>query len=191
MRNWMAAGLVLAITALSGCIAELLVIRTVDEIQRSGYRAEYVLAKAPDIVTHCMMQTLYSYTNATGTRPYAAVATQAFGTTQAITLRTPHNLATRMYGGGDELLFLIENSAHANGGTKSTVWVNQRLLSPQPYLDTLVDVMKVCLLATPSASQSPSSASTTQKLRDLEIKEEVMERKITLEGKRWDTDGGL
>lgn len=145
MKYGMIAGLVLTMTSLSGCIAELLVIRTVDEIQRSEYRTEQVSANAPDAVTSCMMETLYGHTDADGKRPYAAVATKAFGATQAITLRTGINLANKMYGGGDELLFLIENSAPSGGGTKSALWVNQGFLSPQPYLNALVDVVKVCL----------------------------------------------
>lgn len=74
------------------------------------------------------------------------VTTQTFGATQAITLRTPKNLATQMYGGGDELLFFIENSVR-DGGTKSKVWVNQRILSPSPqkYLESLAGVLGVCL----------------------------------------------
>jgi len=137
----------LSMTTLSGCVGEWFVIRTVEEIQRSEARAEYSSAKAPDAVTRCMMQTLYSHTNAKGVRPYAeGLTTQTFGSTQAITLRTGQNLATKMYGGGDELLFLIENSVR-DGGTKSNVWVNQQFLSPSPkeYLDTLVSVVKVCL----------------------------------------------
>ena len=74
MKHGTVVGLVL--TALSGCV----------EIQQSRYGAEYVSAKASDVVTRCMMQTL---------------------------------------------------------------------------------------------------------LRELQIKEEVMERKIVLEGKRWDADGGV
>jgi hypothetical protein len=137
---------VLSITALSGCVAELFVIRTVEEIKRSDARAEYASPKSPDIVTGCMMQTLYSHANAKGARPYAEVTTQTFGTIQSITLRTGQNLATKMYGGGDELLFLIENSVR-DGGTKSNVWVNQQFLSPSPkeYLDTLAGVVQVCL----------------------------------------------
>jgi hypothetical protein len=94
-----------------------------------------------------MMQTLYSHKNAKGARSYAEVATQNFGTIHAITLRTQQNLATRMYGGGDELLFLIENSGRETGGTKSNIWVNQHFLAPSPreYLDALIDVVKVCL----------------------------------------------
>ena len=136
----------LAMTTLSGCAGEWFVIRTVEEIQRSEYRAEQVSQKSPDIVTGCMMQTLYGHTNAKGARPYAEVTTRTFGTMQSITLRTPQTHATRMYGGGDELLFLIENSVR-DGGTKSNVWVNQRMLSPssQEYLDTLAGVVKVCL----------------------------------------------
>lgn len=137
---------VLSITALSGCVAELFVIRTVEEIKRSDARAEYASPKSPDIVTGCMMQTLYSHANAKEARPYAEVTTQTFGTIQSITLRTGQNLATKMYGGGDELLFLIENSVR-DGGTKSNVWVNQQFLSPSPkeYLDTLAGVVRVCL----------------------------------------------
>jgi hypothetical protein len=137
---------VLSISALNGCVAELFVIRTVEEIKRSDARAEYASPKSPDIVTGCMMQTLYSYANAKGARPYAEVTTQTFGTIQSITLRTGQNLATKMYGGGDELLFLIENSVR-DGGTKSNVWVNQQFLSPSPkeYLDTLAGVVQVCL----------------------------------------------
>lgn len=138
--------LALVITILSGCVAELFVIRTVEEIQRSEARAEYVSAKAPDAVTRCMMQTLYNHTNAKGARPYAeGLTTQTFGATQAITLRTGQNLATRMYGGGDELLFLIENSVR-DGGTKATMWANPRLLSPSPqaYLNTIAEVVQAC-----------------------------------------------
>lgn len=136
----------ISMTMLSGCIAELLVIRTIEEIQRSEYHAEQVSPQAPEIVTGCMMQTLYGHTNSKGARPYAEVTTRTFGTMQSITLRIPQNLATRMYGGGDELLFLIENSVR-DGGTKSIVWVNQRMLSPssQEYLDTLIRVVKDCL----------------------------------------------
>ena len=136
----------LAMTTLSGCAGEWFVIRTVEEIQRSKAHAEYASLKAPDTVTGCMMQTLYSYANTKGERPYAEVTTKTFGATQAITLRTPQNLATRMYGGGDELLFLIENSVR-DGGTKSSVWVNQMFLSPSPqeYLETIAGIVRVCL----------------------------------------------
>ena len=135
----------ISMTMLSGCVAELLVIRTVEEIQRSEYRAEQVSPNSPEIVTRCMMQTLYSHTNAKGVRPYAeGLSSQTFGSTQAITLRTGQNLATKMYGGGDELLFLIENSVR-DGGTKSNVWVNQQLFSAKAYLDTLMSVVKDCL----------------------------------------------
>jgi len=137
---------VLSMSTLGGCVGEWFVIRTVEEIKRSDARAEYASAKSLDIVTGCMMQTLYSHTNAKGARPYAEVTTQRFGTIQSITLRTQQNLATRMYGGGDELLFLIENSVR-DGGTKSNVWVNQQFLSPSPkeYLDTLAGVVRICL----------------------------------------------
>ncbi len=136
----------LSMTTLSGCVGEWFVVRTVEEIKRSDARAEYASPKSPDIVTGCMMQTLYSHTNAKGNRPYAEVTSQTFGTIQSITLRTGQNLATKMYGGGDELLFLIENSVR-DGGTKSNVWVNQQFLSPSPkeYLDTLAGVVQVCL----------------------------------------------
>ena len=56
-------------------------------------------------------------------------------------LRTPKN---QMYGGADELLFLIENSFR-DGGAKSNVWVNQRFLSAKKYLDNLDRVIGVCL----------------------------------------------
>jgi hypothetical protein len=51
-----------------------------------------------------------------------------------------------MYGGGDELMFLIENTAQ-DGGTKSEMWSNQNVLSPAPkeYLNSLAEVVKVCL----------------------------------------------
>lgn len=136
----------LLMNTLSGCAGEWFVIRTVEEIKRSDARAEYTSSKSPDIVTGCMMQTLYSHTNSKGNRPYAEVTSQTFGTIRSITLRTGQNLGTKMYGGGDELLFLIENSVR-DGGTKSNVWVNQRFLSPSPkeYLDTLAGVVQVCL----------------------------------------------
>lgn len=136
----------LAMTTLSGCVAEWFVVRTVEEIKRSDAHAEYASLKSPDIVTSCMMQTLYSHTNSKGGRPYAEVTTQTFGTIQSITLRTTQNQATRMYGGGDELLFLIENSVR-DGGAKSNIWVNQNFLSPSPkeYLGTLAEVVRVCL----------------------------------------------
>ena len=60
----------LSMTTLSGCVGEWFAIRTVEEIQRSEYRAEYTSTKAPDNVTGCMMQTLYSHTNPKGARPY-------------------------------------------------------------------------------------------------------------------------
>ena len=135
----------ISMAMLSGCVAELFVIRTVEEIQRSEYHAEQVSAKSPDVVTGCMMQTLYGHTNAKGARPYAeGLTSQTFGSTQAITLRTGQNLATKMYGGGDEMLFFIENSGR-DGGTKSNVWVNQQLFSAKAYLDTLMSVVKHCL----------------------------------------------
>lgn len=136
----------LSMTILNGCVGEWFVIRTVEEIKRSNVNAEYTSPKSPDVITGCMMQTLYSHTNAKGARPYAEVTTQTFGTIKSITLRTPQDLATKMYGGGDELLFLIENSVR-DGGAKSHVWVNQNFLSPSPkeYLDTLAGVVRVCL----------------------------------------------
>lgn len=136
----------LSMTTLSGCVGEWFVIRTVEQMQHSEIRAEYASTKAPDAVTRCMMQTLYSYTNAKGARQYAEVTTQTFGTTQTIILRTPQNMATRMYGGGEEMLFLIENSVR-DGGTKSNMWVTPYILSPSPqvYLDTLAGVVKDCL----------------------------------------------
>ena len=136
----------LSMTTLSGCVGEWFAIRTVEEIKRSDAHAEHASPKSPDIITSCMMQTLYSYTNSKGGRPYAAVTTQTFGTIQSITLRTTQNQATRMYGGGDELLFLIENSVR-DGGAKSNIWVNQNFLSPSPkeYLSTLAEVVQVCL----------------------------------------------
>jgi len=145
MEHRMIIGLVLVMTTLSGCVGEWFVIRTVEEIQRSEYHAEYASPKTPDTVTRCMMETLYSHTDAKGKRPYAEVSTQTFGATQTIMLKTGQNLATRMYGGGDEIQFFIENSAR-DGGTKSKVWANQMILpSPQKYLDTIAGVVRVCL----------------------------------------------
>ena len=145
MKLLVAALAAISMTVLSGCVAELFVVRTVEEIQRSEYRAEQVSPRSPEIVTGCMMQSLYSHTNAKGARPYAVgLTTQTFGSTQAITLRTGQNLATKMYGGGDELLFLIENSGR-NGGTKSNMWVNQQLFSAKAYLESLMSVVKDCL----------------------------------------------
>jgi hypothetical protein len=136
----------LSMISLSGCVAELFVIRTVEEIKRSEAHAEHASSKTPDLVTSCMMQTLYGFTNKEGKRPYAEVSSQTFGTTQTITLRTGKNMANQMYGGGDELLFLIENSVQG-GGTKSDMWSNQNYLSPSPkeYLKLLSDVVKTCL----------------------------------------------
>ena len=136
----------LSMMSLSGCVAELFTIRTVDEIKRSEAHAEYASSKTPDLVTSCMMQTLYGFTSKEGKRPYAEVSSQTFGTTQTITLRTGKNLANQMYGGGDELLFLIENSVQS-GGTKSDMWSNQNYLSPSPkeYLSALSGVVKICL----------------------------------------------
>lgn len=142
--------LVLAIPALSGCmgLVELSAIRTPEEIQRSEYHAEHVSAKTTDVVNRCMMQTLHDHKNVKGKRPYVDVETREFGSTHEITLRTPHRPAAGMFDVGGELLFLIENSAsEASGGTKSNMWVHQRMLSPSPQdsLDTLVGVVKVCL----------------------------------------------
>lgn len=138
--------LVLSVTTLSGCVAELFAIRTVEDIKRSEAHAEYTSAKAPNIVTSCMMQKFYDFTNEEGKRPYAEVRSQTFGSTQTITLRTGKNLANQMYGGGDELLFLVENSVR-DEGTKSDMWSNQNFLSPSPkeYLNSLAGVVKSCL----------------------------------------------
>ena len=135
----------LSMTVMSGCVAEWFAIRTVEEIKHSKYHVENASTKVPEAVTSCMMSTLYSHKTAKETRPYAEVATKNFGSINAITLRTGQNLATKMYGGGDELLFLIENSPTRIGGTTSAFWINQNLLSTREYLDSLVDVVKVCL----------------------------------------------
>ena len=147
-RSWrvLLALAALSMTTLTGCVGEWFAIRTVEEIKRSEAHAEFSSSKTPEMVTSCMMETLYSFTNEKKERPYAEVNSQVFGSTQTITLRTRKNLANQMYGGGDELLFLIENSAR-EGGTKSTMWVNQNFLSPSPkeYLSTLAGVVKDCL----------------------------------------------
>lgn len=144
--KWMTKiGLLVSLIGISGCVAELFVIRTIEEIKRSNYQAERVSTKPPDVVTTCMVDTLYTHTDTDGSIPYAAVKTQRIGSTQAITLRTGHNIANTMYGGGNELLFLIDNTAQSKGGTKSTIWVNQNLLPTQPYLDRLVSVVQTCL----------------------------------------------
>lgn len=145
MRLLVIALAALSMTTMSGCVAEWFAIRTVEEIKQSKYHVEYASTKVPAAVTSCMMSTLYSHKTAKETRPYAEVATQNFGPINAITLRTTQNLATKMYGGGDELLFLIENSPTETGGTTSAFWVNQNLLSAREYLDSLVGVVKVCL----------------------------------------------
>jgi hypothetical protein len=134
----------LGMMVMSGCIAELFVIRTVEELKRSDRHVEHTSPKSPEAVTSCMMSTLYSHKTTDGARPYAEVVTQNYGTINAITLRTGQNLATKMYGGGDELLFLIENLPSTTGETRSAFWVNQNILTSK-YLDTLVDVVKVCL----------------------------------------------
>ena len=131
----------LSMTILSGCVGDWFVIRTIEEIKRSESRAEYASNKTPDKVTDCMMQRLYSYSNSRGERPYAEVTTQNYGTTRAIMLRTPNN---QMYGGADELLFLIENSFR-DGGAQSNVWANQRLPYAKKYLDNLTRAISVCL----------------------------------------------
>ena len=142
--------MLLVVLGLWGCAGEWFTIRTVDEIQRSEYKSQAVSAKASDVVTRCMMQVLYTHTNAAGARPFADVASQTYGTTQAITLRTGVNLANKMYGGGDELLFLIENVGSPTG-TTSTIWVHQRLWggtmtgNSQEYLTTLNGVVRACL----------------------------------------------
>ena len=53
----------LSMTTLSGCAGNSSVIRTIEEIKRSEFRAEYASNKAPAFVTDCMMHTLYSHTN--------------------------------------------------------------------------------------------------------------------------------
>jgi len=64
----------LSMTTLSGCVAELFAIRTVEKIKRSEAHAEYASSKTPDIVTSCMLQALYSFTNEKEKRPYAEVS---------------------------------------------------------------------------------------------------------------------
>ena len=134
----------LSMTMLSGCAGNSSVIRTIKEIKRSDYRAEYASNKVPAFVNDWMMLTLYRHTRLKEERPYGEVTTETYGTTRAIMLRTPKNLGNQMDGGGDELLFLIENSIR-DGGSKSTVWVNQRFLSAKSYLDDLTSVIGVCL----------------------------------------------
>ena len=136
----------LSMMSLNGCVAELFTIKTVEEIKRSEAHLEYTTPKTPDNVTSCMMQTLYDFMNKEGKRPYAEVSSQTYGTTQTITLRTGKNMANQMYGGGDELLFLIENSVQG-AQTKSNIWSNQNFRSPSPeeYLNSLSGVIKTCL----------------------------------------------
>jgi hypothetical protein len=128
-------------------IGEIWSVRTIDEIQKSEYKAELASEKTPDLISRCMMQTLHGYSTPEGKRPYAEVEHREFGTTHDITLRTPQRPAAGMFDAGGELLFLIENSANAAGGTHSRMWVHQYVLSPPPQesLDTLTNVVKVCL----------------------------------------------
>ncbi len=141
--------LILSLTTLSGCMAivETWAIRTVDDIQKSEYHAEANSAQPVDLVSRCMMQTLYGHKTAEGKRPYADVALREFGTTHEITLRTPQRPAAGIYDVGGELLFLIENSTVETGGTRSSTWVHQNMPfhSPQEDLDALLNVVKICL----------------------------------------------
>ncbi len=84
----------LSMTALSGCmIGEIWSVRTVEEIQRSEYRADLSSTQAPDAVNRCMMQALHGHQNAKGKRPYVYVETRDFGTTHEIALRSPRTFA--------------------------------------------------------------------------------------------------
>jgi len=136
----------LSMTTLSGCVANWAGVHTIEEIQRSETRAEHISTKTPEAVTQCLMTTLHHYQTASGRRPYVDVTSQAFGVTQAITLRKQPNLimqASTLQANG-ELLFLIENTPRDAGGTTTTVWVNHMLLFSQRYLADLDGVVRVC-----------------------------------------------
>ncbi len=133
----------------SGCMAigEMWSIRTIDAIQKSEYHTELYTAKPADEVSRCMVETLYSHKTAEGKRPYTGVAFRELGTLHEITLRTPQKPAAGIYDAGGEILFLIENAVHETGGTRSSMWVHQYVLTPSPKesLNTLSNILKVCV----------------------------------------------
>lgn len=143
----MRGGIVVLILVMSGCIGELWSVRTIEEIQRSEYRTELSSAQSHEVVNRCMMQTLHGYQDLNGKRLYVEIAARDIGDTQELTVRSPRTYAPGLYDAGGELLLLIENTARPTGGTTSTLWVHQYMLSPSPadHLKTVVDVVKVCL----------------------------------------------
>lgn len=146
MKQWMIIGLVLAMTTLTGCVANWAGVHTIEEIKRSADRAEHISAKDLEAVTKCLVTTLHHYQTESGRQPYADVTLQVFGTTQAIMLRKQANLvmqASTLQELG-ELLFLIENTPRDTGGTRTTVWVNQMLLMSKRYLANLDAVVQTC-----------------------------------------------
>ena len=128
-------------TTLSGCVGDWFVIRTIEEIKRSESRAQYASNKTPAYRHQLHDANALQLLELEGRTANTEVTAQTYGTTPAIMLRTPKN---QMYGGADELLFLIENSFR-DGAAKPNVWVNQRLLYSKKYLDNLARVIGVCL----------------------------------------------
>lgn len=140
-------GVVILLLTMSGCIGELWSVRTIQDIQKSEYRTELTSSQSPVQVQRCMMQTLHGYADEKGKRPYIDVAARDIGATQELTVRSPRTYAPGLYDAGGELLLLIESTPRPAGGTISTFWVHQYMLSPTPAdnLKTVVEVVKGCL----------------------------------------------
>lgn len=137
------------LASLGGCLADdsSRAVRTIGEIQKSEYRAEYNSAKSVDVVSRCMMQTLDGYRTEQNTHPYAGVELLKAGPNQEMTLIMPSRPVAGKSRPEAELLFLIENLRVETGGTRSRIWVNPTIHSPAPQvsLNMLSNIVKACL----------------------------------------------
>jgi len=138
---------------LSGC-AELISITSPDEIRQSTFQRETLSSSSATDVSNCMKESLLNYRNDRGNASYAGITFRDFEKTHDIMLRTGNSTSLA----GTEILFLIENSVHTTGGTRSRLWTHQHLLfngGSQGYFDRVFTVIRPCLIeAIPSASNN-------------------------------------
>lgn len=128
-----------------GC-APMLSVTSTDEIKRSEFQATLTSTKPSLQVNDCMKEALRKYRNDRGLASYAAITFRDFQNDHDITLRSE---ASSFVGGlSPEMLFVLENTGIPSGGTKSTLWVHQRLMGnggSKGYLDRIVGVVNACI----------------------------------------------
>lgn|SRR5574340_193947 len=131
---------------LTGCLGELWAVRTVDDIQKSEYRADIASTKDAGVVAKCMLQTLYDCKTAEGKRSYADVTSREIGTAYELMQKSPQRPAAGIYDAGGEILLLIDVRPEATGSL-ARIWVHQYMLSPSPKenLATVQVVVRACV----------------------------------------------